>query len=242
MLRRLFTFLRYFLSKDKQYYFRLVYFLGFLPGNVLLYRTAFTHKSASLQLKDGTIVNNERLEYLGDALLGAVVAEFVYHHFDHMDEGYMTKLRSRIVKRKHLNTIAIKMGVPEFVTSHPHSATNSKHLYGNALEALIGAIYLDQGFRSAVRFFRNRMIRKHIDISVLAQKDSDYKSQLIEWAQKNRVEVVFRTHEGYDPESKVPSFESVVSVNSEDFGHGIAESKKESEQRAAKMALNSMSA
>ncbi len=241
MLRRLITFLRYFLSKDKIYYFRLVHFLGFLPGNVLLYRTAFTHKSASLQLKDGAIVNNERLEYLGDALLGAVVAEFVYHLFDHMDEGNMTKLRSRIVKRKHLNATAIKMGVPAFVTSHPHSASNSKHLYGNALEALIGAIYLDRGFRGAVWFFRNRMIRKHVDISILAQKDSDYKSQLIEWAQKNRIEVVFHTHEGYDPESKVPSFESVVSVNSEEHGPGIAGSKKEAEQRAARLALKNLS-
>lgn len=241
MLKGVFSLLFYLFGKDRSYYFQLIRLLGFLPSRIRLYRTALTHKSASIQLKDGSVVNNERLEYLGDALLGAIAAEYIYNRFDHMDEGYMTKLRSRIVKRKHLNAMAMKMGIPQLVNSHPHPANASKHLYGNALEALIGAIYLDRGFRTAARFFRKRMTGRYMDIAGLAKKDSDYKSQLIEWAQKNHTEVVFNTHEGYDPESKVPTFEAVVEMNRQAFGNGTAGSKKEAEQKAAKVALKSIS-
>src|SRR6056297_3253273 len=153
MLQGVFTFLIYLFRKDKDYYYKLIGILGFLPGKMSLYHIAFTHRSVSFRLDDGLVVNNERLEFLGDALLGAVVSEFIYHTYDHTDEGYMTKLRARIVKRKHLNNIAIKMGIPVLLSSHPHTINSSKHLYGNALEALIGAIYLDKGYRRTVRFF-----------------------------------------------------------------------------------------
>jgi ribonuclease-3 len=211
--------------------------LGFLPRKVTLYRIAFTHKSASFQLKDGTFVNNERLEYLGDALLGAIAAEYIYMAFDHMDEGFMTKLRARVVKRKHLNATAINMGIPAMITSLSHTTNSSKHLYGNALEALIGAIYLDRGYRFAARFFRNRMIGEHIDMVSLAKKDSDYKSRLIEWAQKQKHEVVFSSHEEYDSGTRIPSFASTVTIDQVDSGSGRGDSKKEAEQQAAKDAL-----
>ncbi|MEX0987269.1 MAG: ribonuclease III [Bacteroidales bacterium] len=241
MVRGGFIYLVYLFKKDRQFYHNLIGILGFLPVSISLYRIAFTHKSASIRLKDGTVVNNERLEYLGDALLGAIAAEFIYNEYDHRDEGYMTKLRARIVKRKNLNATAIKMGIPVLVTSHPNPATASKHLYGNALEALIGAIYLDKGYRCTSRFFRNRMIGKHIDLMSLADRDSDYKSQLIEWAQKNKKNVVFYSHEGYDAKGKVPTFEATVHIDRAESGTGNGGSKKEAEQQAAKVALKEIS-
>lgn len=192
-------------------------------------------------MRDGSSINNERLEYLGDAILSAIAAEFIYREFGHTDEGFMTKLRSRIVKRKNLNATAINMGIPMMITSHPRPANSSKHLYGNALEALIGAIYLDRGYNYATRFFKNRMIKRYLDVNSLAQKDSDYKSQLIEWAQKTKKEVIFLSHEEYDIKSKVPSFESVVRIDQVDSGKGNGGSKKDAEQQAAKVALKEIS-
>lgn len=241
MLRGVLTYLIYLFRKDKDFYFKLLGILGFLPGNVSFYRIAFTHRSVSFRLKDGTLVNNERMEYLGDALLGAIAAEFIYNHYAHTDEGYMTKLRARIVKRKHLNSTAIKMGIPSLLSSQPHIVNASKHLYGNALEALIGAIYLDKGYQGAARFFHRRIVRKHIDLTSLEMKDSDYKSQLIEYAQKNKKEVLFCSHEEHDLSGKVLAFQATVQVDQIECGSGSGDSKKEAEQQAAKVALKGIS-
>ncbi len=241
MLRGGFTFLLYLFRKDKAFYFKLLGILGFLPGQMSLYRIAFTHRSVSFKLDDGSVVNNERLEYLGDAMLGAIASEFIYNAYDHTDEGYMTKLRARIVKRKHLNTVAIQMGIPALLSSLPHAVKSSKHLYGNALEALIGAIYLDKGYRKTTKFFEKRMVRKHIDLIGLEKKDSDYKSQLIEWAQKNKKEVVFISHEEVDMIGKIPAFRSTVQIEQVESGTGSGDSKKEAEQQAASIALKHIS-
>lgn len=241
MFRGIFTYLIYLFKKDRQFYKNLIHILGFLPGKVSLYRAAFTHKSAAILEKDGTKINNERLEYLGDALLSAISAEYIYNEFIHTDEGFMTKLRARIVKRKHLNSTAIKMGIPLMITTHPYTVSSSKHLYGNALEALIGAIYLDRGYRITTRFFQKRMINKYMDLNKLAEKDSDYKSQLIEWAQKNKEEVEFFNKEEYDATRKKPAFYSIVKINQQERGHGNGGSKKEAEQQAARFALKDIS-
>ena len=241
MLRGVFTFLIYIFRKDKDYYYKLIRLLGFLPARMALYRIAFTHRSLSFKLDDGSFVNNERLEYLGDALLGAIVSEFIYHSYDHTDEGYMTKLRARIVKRKHLNTVAILMGIPAFLSSQPHAVKSSKHLYGNALEALIGAIYLDKGYHSTTKFFKKRMVGKYIDMISLEKKDSDYKSQLIEWAQKTKKEVVFDSYEEYDKIGRISTFRSTVQIEQVERGAGSGDSKKEAEQQAASSALKHIS-
>jgi ribonuclease-3 len=241
MLRSFFTLVRYLFRSDRVFLFHLIRLLGFVPRRVSLYRAAFTHRSASLLLGNGTRINNERLEYLGDAILGSIVAEFLFRTFDGYDEGFLTKLRARIVKRKHLNATAIKMGIPMLVTSHPYPVNTSKHLYGNALEALFGAIYLDRGYARARQFFRKRMVKRHIDLVHLASKDSDYKSQLIEWAQKNKQEIrFFSTEESFD-KSNVPMFVSVVTHNEREIGTGHGGSKKEAEQRAAREALKNIS-
>lgn len=239
MFRGIFNIVYFLFHKDRDFFFKLIRILGFLPSHVSLYRTAFTHKSASLTLNNGNKINNERLEYLGDAVLGAIVAEFLFRKYDGCDEGFMTKLRARIVKRKQLDSTAIKMGIPMMISSTSHPANTAKHLYGNALEALIGAIYLDRGFSKAKIFFRKRMVQKHIDLSKLAEKDSDYKSQIIEWAQKNKQDVVFEsTEEGKDI---IPQFLSKLRHGDDLLGTGRGQSKKEAEQQASRNALKSIS-
>ncbi len=237
MLRELPLLLFYLFRSDRTYFFSLIRLLGFVPGKVSLYRTALTHKSASIVLNDGSRINNERLEYLGDAILGSVAAEFIFSEFRDSDEGFMTKLRARIVKRKNLDAMAVKMGIPELIASHPHPANTSKHLYGNALEALIGAIYLDRGYAAACRFFRKRMIRRYMDLTAMVKKDSDYKSQIIEWAQKNKQELIFESEEENPDNHEAPSFKSSVMLNERTIGSGKGGSKKEAEQQAAKIAL-----
>jgi ribonuclease-3 len=241
MLSGVFNYLAHLFKKDKDFYFKLIGIIGFLPSKISLYKIAFTHKSVTGSGGSKSSYNNERLEYLGDAVLGAIVAEYIYKEFGHENEGFMTKLRARIVKRKHLNSTAIKMGIPMMINSNLHTANMSKHLYGNALEALFGAIYIDKGYRTAARFFRRRMVKKHIDFSILSIKDSDYKSQLIEWSQKQKKEVVFSSNEEYDPEKKAPTFEAIVEIDHLESGRGKGDSKKEAEQQAAKVAMKEIS-
>ncbi|MFC2129715.1 ribonuclease III [Bacteroidota bacterium] len=240
MLRGILNIVFFLFHKDRDFFFNLVRILGFLPAKISLYRTAFTHKSAALKLSNGNSINNERLEYLGDAVLGAIVAEFLFRKFSDSDEGFLTKLRARIVKRKQLDTTAINMGIPMMITSNAHPANVSKHLYGNALEALIGAIYLDRGFSMAKVFFRKKMVKRHIDLSKLAIKDSDYKSQIIEWAQKNRHDIVFESTEE-ESKGKIPLFVSHLKLDEKVLGTGRGSSKKEAEQQAAKIALEGIS-
>jgi len=226
--------------KDRDFYKKLVSLLGFKPGQLGYYRTALTHKSATRYSADTTIrTHNERLEYLGDAILGAVVAEYLYRQFPNKDEGFMTKLRSRLVKRKHLDNVAAKLDLPNMVISHTAPGSTSKHLYGNALEALVGAIYLDKGYRKAAWFFEHKMM-KDVDLLQVVKKDSDYKSQLIEWAQKNRKEIVFESYEEHKAEDFSPVFVAFVRLYEQQLGMGHGGSKKEAEQQAAKEALTSI--
>lgn len=213
--------------------------LGFLPGNVSLYRLAFIPKSAQQKHPSGNRLNNERLEYLGDAVLDAIVANYLFNRYPEGDEGFMTKLRARIVKRKNLDYLATKIGIPALINSGIKAGSNSKHMYGNAFEALMGAIYLDRGYRAARKFFERKVLRKHMDLLQLAKKDPDYKSRIIEWSQKNRVEITFENKEEHLP-GRGPSFVSVIRLNEEEKGTGRGNSKKEAEQQAAKVALKSI--
>jgi ribonuclease-3 len=149
-------------------------------------------------------------------------------------------LRARIVKRKNLDYLATKIGVPEMINPGITAGSNSKHIYGNALEALIGAIYIDRGYGATKKFFERKILMRHIDLVQLAQKDPDYKSRIIEWTQKNRVEITFQSKEEHLTGSKAPSFVSVIQLNEEEKGTGRGDSKKEAEQQAAKAALKSI--
>lgn len=211
--------------------------LGFIPCRVSYYKLAFLPKSAKQTHPSGLRLNNERLEYLGDAVLDAIVADYLYTRFPEGDEGFMTKLRARIVKRKTLNYLASKMEIPDMISHLGSSGNKSKHLYGNALEALVGAIYIDRGYKAAKRFFIRKILKKHIDMVQLAQKDPDYKSRIIEWAQKNRAEIIFESLEEHSSGVKSPSFVSTISIKGLPSGTGRGGSKKDAEQLAAKNAL-----
>jgi ribonuclease-3 len=214
--------------------------LGFLPRSTSLYSLAFKPKSAQQKNPSGNHLNNERLEYLGDAILSAIVANHLFNLYPEGDEGFLTKLRARIVKRKYLDYLATEIGIPDMILSEITTGTKSKHLYGNALEALIGAIYLDRGYGAARKFFERKILKKHIDLAQLAQKDPDYKSRIIEWTQKNRVEISFESNEEHLAGIKSPSFVSIILLDGEKKGTGRGDSKKEAEQQASRAALKSI--
>ena len=226
--------------KERRFYLQLVRMLGFMPRKLSLYRLAFLPKSATLGQDQSLLINNERLEYLGDAVLDAIVADYLFKRFPGGNEGFMTQLRARIVKRKNLDYLATRIEIPSLIRSGILPGNKSKHLYGNTLEALMGAIYLDRGYGKARKFFIKKIMQKHIDLAQLVKKDPDYKSRIIEWAQKNRVEVIFETKEEHTSRQKTPAFVSIISLNGKIEGTGRGNAKKEAEQRAAKEALSSI--
>lgn len=217
-------------SPKKNFYSRLIRILGFLPGNVGLYELAFIHKSASLSDTKGNPVNYERLEYLGDAVLGVIVAEFLYLKFPDRNEGFLTKMRSKIVNGEHLSVLTQHLGLEQLLDNRLQNEQANRHILGDTFEALIGAIYLDKGYRRCRRFVLKKVIKKYVDIGDLEKNETNYKSMLIEWAQKNRKEITFYTDiEPYDP----TRFISFVSISDTLFGSGTGVSKKEAEQNAA---------
>lgn len=211
--------------------------LGFRPRNYLLYELAFVHKSASLKLADGSHVNNERLEFLGDAILDAVVSHYLFEMYDHQDEGFLTKIRSRIVNRDNLNALAERVGIDRLLISNVNQNMTGKNLYGNALEALIGAIYLDRGYRFTKRYLIRRVIHHHLDLKELEKTEIDFKSQMIEWAQKHKKEIRFCSSDHFDPEHKLLHFSVKLYIDDQPAGSGEGWSKKEAEQHASEEAL-----
>lgn len=197
---------------------------------------AFIHKSASSLISRGELINNERLEYLGDAILDAVVADYLFRNYPNNDEGSLTKMRSKMVKRRHLNLMAYRLGLHKMVIAQTHPGNISKHLYGNAFEALVGAIYLDKGFNKTCKFIE-KILEKNVDIDRLLKSDFDYKSQLIEWAQKNKHEVIFVSQEETKDNSHITQFITTIRIFNKDIAKGYGYSKKEAEQKAAKTAL-----
>ncbi len=213
--------------------------LGFLPRRLSYYKLAFIPKSALEPHASGTQVSNERLEFLGDAVLDAIVTDYLFNHFPDRDEGFMTKLRSRIVKRKTLDHLAEEMDIPDMIAPGVAPGNISKHLYGNAFEALIGAIYLDRGYLTTRRFFKRKILKKYIDLGQLVKKDPDYKSRIIEWAQKNRVEITFESKEEHNS-GRQPNFVATILLKDQQKGKGRGSSKKEAEQQAARDAMKTI--
>ena len=224
----------FFRKRGDREYHRLVRdMFGIRPRNIELYKLALMHRSASIDLDDGTHLNNERLEFLGDAVLEAVVSDFLFIEFPHDDEGGLTRLRSKIVSRSTLNGLAQALGLDRHIIRHTGGSAAQKHIGGDALEAMIGAIYLDQGYDRTNRVVIGRLFRRHLDIDEIVASETDYKSRLIEWCQKSRQSVQFST--GHDPKytSQRPLFRSAVIIDGIEVGHGVGETKKEAEQHAA---------
>ena len=165
---------------------------GFLPHNIELYKLALIHKSASVMV-DGQSINNERLEFLGDAVIESVTSDYLFIEFPDRDEGFLTQVRSKMVSRQSLNRIASALGLDKHVISNAAGNTTQKHIYGDAFEAMMGAIYLDQGYDFVNRLLINKIFARHLSLDDVLQLETDFKSRLIEWCQKNHYSIEFRT-------------------------------------------------
>lgn len=218
---------------DKAFYGAIDDLFGFIPHNIELYKLALIHKSASLVLEDGRAVNNERLEYLGDAVIEAVTSDYLFIEFPDRDEGFMTQLRSKIVSRQSLNALAVQLGLDRHLISNSGASAAQKHIYGDAFEAMMGAIYLDQGYDFVNRLLINRIYYQYLNIEELTESETDFKSRLIEWCQKNHHRILFRTEHDKRYSSAHPVFYATVLVDDVEVGHGSGDSKKEAEQRAS---------
>ncbi|OFY68255.1 MAG: ribonuclease III [Bacteroidetes bacterium RBG_13_43_22] len=215
---------------------RLRKILGFKPGNLRLYEIAFIHRSASFTLPDGKRVNNERLEYLGDAILDAILSDFLFEKFPDASEGFMTKIRARIVNREVLNHLSVSMGINKIVVSNISSNHTTRNLFGDAFEALLGAVFLDKGFRKTKKLFIKKVLNKYLDLDEIVKTDTDYKSLVFEWVQKNKANLIFTYNEEYDFDLKKSVFSTTLFINREEFARGQGTSKKEAEQEASSLA------
>jgi len=225
-----------YLQDKREFASRLNKILGFRPGNLKLYEIAFIHRSATFTLPDGKKVNNERLEYLGDAVLDAILSDYLFEKFPDANEGFLTKIRSRIVNRDVLNQLAISMGINKILISKISSIHLTKNLYGDAFEALIGSVFLDKGFKKTKKVFIKNVLNKYLNLSQIVKTDSDYKSLVFEWVQKHKSNLVFTYNEEYDFNLKKSVFSTTLIIDKQEFGEGHGSSKKEAEQEAARQA------
>lgn len=220
-------------GKDKMFYCAIDDMFGFLPHNIELYKLALIHKSASIVLENGQHINNERLEFLGDAIIESVSSDYLFIEYPDKNEGFLTQLRSKIVSRQSLNSVAKRIGLDDYVITNASSGSAQKHIYGDAFEAMMGAIYLDQGYDFVNRLLINKIFAKHLKMETLAESETDFKSRLIEWCQKNHHSIHFATSHDKTYSATHPFFYSKVLIDGIEVGHGAGESKKEAEQRAA---------
>ena len=241
--------------KNKEFLSALYDILGFYPHDIEVYRVAFSHKSLSFRRDfnpkerkgkerrnrntDNPMkpLNNERLEYLGDAVLETVVSDILFRHYPTKREGFLTSTRSKIVQRESLNKLATEMGLERLIQAAQGTRMSHTNIGGNAFEALMGAIYLDRGFRFCHWFIANRVIGHYIDLDNVAQKEVNFKSKLLEWSQKNRININFKD---VACEGEGKGFKTVITIEGIVAGRGAGRSKKESQQDASKEALTRM--
>ena len=226
--------------KEKELFSSLYDILGFYPHDISLYKQALLHKSAGRKNEKGKPLNNERLEFLGDAVLDAVVGDIVFRHFEGKREGFLTNTRSKLVSRDTLGKLSKEMGIPQLIKSAGHSTSHNSYMNGNAFEALVGAIYLDRGYNACMRFMQKRILSHLINIDKVAYKEVNFKSKLLEWSQKNRVRMEFRDLEQTRDEKGSPVFTTQVFIEEQEGCKGIGYSKKESQQNASKDTLQKL--
>ncbi|WP_299207746.1 ribonuclease III [Brumimicrobium sp.] len=235
-MKRWFSFRSRPKSKDD---LKLIRFLiknfGYRPNNLSYFKTALTHKSIA-NISKG-MVSNERLEFLGDTVLDAVIADYLYHKFPDEDEGYLTKLKSKIVSRKTLASIAESIHLSDYILYQKGRSIRVSTLEGNAFEALIGAIYLDAGYEAVKKSVFHTTLRLHIDLPNLLEKEIDFKSKLFIWSQKNKLNIEFKSIREELVNEKW-HYEVEVYINSNPYGRGVGESKKIAEQAASKETLH----
>ncbi len=229
---------RLLFRKDRESYLCFYRMLGFYPHDIHIYEQALLHKSSSVKSDQGRLVNNERLEFLGDAILDAVVGDIVYQKFEGKREGFLTNTRSKIVSRESLNHVAEQIGLSKLVKFNTRHSCHNNYMGGNAFEALVGAIYLDRGYAYCKDFMEHRIIGTYIDLNKVSRKEVNFKSKLIEWSQKNKVLLTFELIEQSLDEFNSPVFVTEVIVEGIRACKGKGYSKKESQQIAAHETLN----
>ena len=234
---KLFDSIRLPFRKEKELFSSLYQILGFYPRKIEHYKMALMHKSVARRNAKGRPVNNERLEFLGDAILDAVVGDIVYRHFEGKREGFLTNTRSKLVQRDTLNRLAQEMGIDQLILSSGHNNTHNSYVGGNAFEALVGAIYLDRGYEACMKFMQQRILCKLINIDKVAYKEVNFKSKLIEWSQKNKVHLEFSLVKQSKDDTGSPTFVYKIRIEGLDGCEGRGYSKKESQQLAAKLTL-----
>ena len=207
--------------------------VGFYPSDVFLYQKSLVHKSAVHDSSTEFKESNERLEFLGDAILGAIVAEYLYENFPGRNEGFLIKMRSKIVSRQSLNSLAIKIGLDSLIIARLDKNSQTESIYGNAFEALIGAIYLDKGLKACEGFLLGKVIERYISLDKLENEETNFKSRIIEWAQKEKQELVFDIIFEYG-EGRAKEFEAAIILDGKQRSTGRDKSKKAAEQKAAK--------
>ncbi len=222
-------------EKDDDFYHAIKRILGFKPSDISIYREAFTHRSMNTTNTEGQPQNYERLEFLGDAMLGSVIAAHLFKKVPHGNEGYLTKMRSKVVSREHLNELGRDLKLIDLVRTNVPIDQFGENIHGNVFEALVGAIYLDKGFSTVDKFIHRRVIKPYVDIQKLEGKIISYKSLFIEWCQKNKKSFKFNTYEdnGIDP---LKHFAVKLQLEQDTVAKARGTSKKKAEERAAKRA------
>lgn len=226
------------------FFMQLTKILGFKPKKIKFYSTAFTHRSMNIKDSKGNAINYERLEFLGDAMLGSVIASHLYIEVPSGDEGYLTKMRSKIVSREHLNELGKELNLIDLVESKIPTGQFGDNIHGNLFEALVGAIFLDRGYKYCEKFIYKRVIIPYVDIETLEGKVISYKSLLIEWCQKEKKTFGYHVYEDTGNDD-VRHFSVKLSINEKVIAKARATSKKKAEEKASKRAFfafqNSMS-
>lgn len=237
VLRSIRRFYNYYFHPEKEFARRLTTMLGFTPAYLTLFKLAFYHKS-TFTSRDYAIANNERLEFLGDAVLSTIVAEYLFKKYPNSDEGFLTKMRSKIVKRNSLDDIADRMGLDLFLANYNQTRL-SKSMLGNALEALVGALYIEVGYEKTKHYVIRRILRRYLDIHQLEEFDDNYKSQLLEWCQKNGRQIDYKVLAKYKSDKR-DKFKVAVFVDGKKLGTADDFNKKSAEQMASERAMISL--
>ena len=224
-------------SANQQLFRSIRNIFGFYPNNIFIYKLALRHKSATKKKVNGLKINNERLEYLGDAILGAVVADYLFRQFPYKNEGFLTEMRSKIVSRNSLNKLSLKLGLEKLILSDADPNYRPKSAGGDAFEAMIGAIYLDKGYYFAKRTIINRILNLHFDLEDLIDTEISYKSRIIEWAQKEKKDLSFKVVEEIG-EKQDKQFKVALIVDEEIITEAIDYSIKGAEKIAAEKGWN----
>ena len=225
-----------YILDEREFCSRLKNMFGFKPQNLKLYEAALIHRSATFILPDGKKINNERLEYLGDAVINNILSDYLFEKYPDANEGFMTKMRARIVNHDVINRLAASLGIDDILICNINSAHSKTNLFGDAFEALIGALFIDKGFKKTKKIFINCILHRYLDLETIMNTNADYKSLLFEWVQKNRANLIFKYNEEYDFNQRKYVFFAKLFIDSKELASGHGLSKKEAEQEAAAVA------